>query len=179
MPLSSRKKSLFNSANQLIDEALAWTHSLPVGEQFQKCNQAARLQLRCTLDTFEFTEPYLILISQSITLHESIRGKGICRRFFSELEKGQSSVGIVIHQAVQNPHLRSRHYRNGFICFGDDWQFYKRIGPPLKKDHPLYKYFIAEREYIEARKNVSNHRNIGLGCRRKQLVNLSLDQSSS
>lgn len=175
MPPSSRKDSLLNSANQLIDEAVSWAHSQPVGEQFQKCNQAARLQLRCTLDTFESTAPYLILISQSITIHESIRGQGICGRFFSDLERSQSTIGIVIHQAVQNPHLRSRHHRNGFICFGDDWQFYKRIGPPLKKDDPLYKYFIAEREYIEARKNINSHRNLGLGGRRKRLVNLSLD----
>jgi len=129
--------------------------------------------MKCTLDTFESDEPYIIIISQYINIHESIRRQGICRRFFSELEKGQSTIGIIIHETVQNPHLRSRHYRSGFICDGDDWKFYKRIGPPLKKDHRLYKRFMAERERVEARKNITADLNIGLGGRRKNSVDLS------
>ncbi len=173
MSSSARKESLINSANRLIDEAIAWAHSMPDEGWFKECNQGARIQMKCTVNTFDSTEPYLIIISKYVKIHESIRRQGICRRFFSELEKSHSTVGIIIHQRVQNSHLRSRHYRSGFICDGDDWMFYKRIGPPLKKDHRLYKRFMAEREGVEARKNITADLNIGLGGRRENPVDLS------
>lgn len=173
MSSSTRKESLINSANQLINEAIAWAHSMPDEGWFKECNQGARIQMKCTIDTFDSTDPYLIIISQYVKIHESIRRQGICRRFFSELEKSQSTIGIIIHQSVQNRYLRSRHYRNGFIRDGNDWKFYKRIGPPLKKDHRLYKRFMAEGEGVEARKNISADLNIGLGGRRKNSVDLS------
>lgn len=171
MTKKEQEATLEAAANKLVNDAVNWARSLPIGAQFRESNCGASIQLRCAVNTFFSDGPFIIFIVQSVKIDESIQGKGICRLFFEQIEN-INSAGVIIHESVGKWFLRSRHKRHGFTSYANNRQFYKIVGCPLDSSHKAFQIFQNEKAYAESRRQTSHRSKKGLGHGMRSSLNL-------